>query len=345
MKKLSKRTVKTDLGPMIVVVSILGTITLAACSINYNELADGINDLGKGVDHAINGTKTTAVATDTEPTASESAASESATDSTDPLPTPTPTPTPEPTATPTPTPSPTPVPQRVDMSELTTDTISEGVEINIEDFAESYHDTEDYTELVKFSGNRIAVNIPDSANVQTAVNLILDGFYSEAEGLYKRYSDEAQAAYLLDKESYLAATYSASVKYTYSYNGRVLSVVMEYFVKKGADEQIAEHKSEIVTFDILTGQYVTPALVAKDYHALNDALAQALAQGVSNEEKKYKKEDVKDPVLVVHPQSGGTIFAEVYGRIGDKLFKTPVDLSNYADYLNSYGKIVYKLNN
>ena len=326
------------MGLMIVTVSVLGTITLAACSINYNDLADGINDLGKSVDHAFNGT--TAATTVSDQTTADTASEPS-----DTLPSPTPTATPVPTATPTPTPTPTPIPQRVDMSELTTDEISEGVEVKIEDFAESFHSDTDYKELVTFKGNRIAVEIPESKNVQTAVNLLLNGFYNETEGLYKRYSDEAQSAYILDAENYLSAPYAVNVKYTYSYNGRVLSVVMEYSVKKGEEEAYVEHKSEIVTLDILTGQYVTPALVAKDYHLLEEVLAQALAQAVSTEEKAYTKEDVKDPVIVVHPMSGGTIFAEVYGRIEGELRKTPVDLANYADYLNSYGKIVYKINN
>jgi len=340
MKKLYKRTVRTDMGLMIVTVSVLGVISLAACSINYNELADGINDLGKGVDHAINGTEKTTASDVTEASVTDTSAEPSET-----TPSPTPTATPVPTATPTPTPTPTPVPQRVDMSELTTDEITEGVVVNIEDFAESYHVDGGETELASFAGNRIAVEIPEGKNVQTAVNLILDGFYSEASGLYKRYSDEAQSAYLLDAENYLVAPYAVNIKYNYTYNGRVLSVVMEYSVKKGEEEAFIDHKSEIVTLDILTGQYVTPALVAKDYQLLNEALAQALAQSISTEEKTYTKESVKDPVLVVHPMSGGTVFAEVYGKVGDELRKAPVDLANYADYLNSYGKIVYKINN
>ncbi len=342
MKKLYKKTVRTDMGLMIVTVSVLGVVSLAACSINYNDLADGINDLGKSVDHAINGTDaaTAAATSGTETDATDPTAAP-----TEPEATPTPSPTPVPTATPTPTPTPTPAPQRVDMSELTTDTITEGVEIKDETFEESYHDVDDYTQLVKFTGNRIAVEIPDGKNVQTAINLVINGFYNETEGLYKRYSDEAQSAYLLDKENYLAAPYSVNVKFNYSYNGRVLSVISEYTVKKGEEEAYVEHKSEISTFDILTGQYVTPALVAKDYHKLEEVLAQALAQGSSSDVKVYKKEDVKSPVLVVHPISGGTVFAEVYGKIGGELYKTPVDLANYADYLNSYGKIVYKINN
>ena len=217
MKKLYKKTVRTDMGLMIVTVSVLGVVSLAACSINYNDLADGINDLGKSVDHAINGTDaaTAAATSGTETDATDPTAAP-----TEPEATPTPSPTPVPTATPTPTPTPTPAPQRVDMSELTTDTITEGVEIKDETFEESYHDVDDYTQLVKFTGNRIAVEIPDGKNVQTAINLVINGFYNETEGLYKRYSDEAQSAYLLDKENYLAAPYSVNVKFNYSYNGR-----------------------------------------------------------------------------------------------------------------------------
>jgi hypothetical protein len=337
MKKLSKRAVRTNKGLMIVVVSVLGTITLAACSVNYKELAEGINDLGAGVDHAINGTSEAA------PSESVPAPSSGESDPTaESIPDASPVPTPAPTVTPTPVPTPTPMPERVDMSKLTTDEITSDVEILSEDFAESYHVDGDETVLTTFTGNRVAVKIPDSKNVQTALNLIYEGFYQEAEGLYKRYSSEGESQYTLDPENYLVAPYSVEIKNAYSYNGRLMSVVMEYTVKSGED--VIEHKTEISTCDILTGQYITPALVAKDPYALSDAIAAALADGITTDEFKASKKDVTDANIITHPESAGTVFAEACGYIKGELYRTPIDLSRFADYLNSFGKVVYKIN-
>ena len=340
MKKLSKKQVNTSKGIMIVTVSVLGTITLAACSINYSELADGINDLGRGIDRAVNGTgEETTVSAETEPTADETEETEPS-ETEAPAPTATPTPTPKPTATPT------PMPQRVDFSELTTDTISENVDVQIEEFAESYHADGEETELVSFTGNRIVVSIPDNTNIQTSLNLILDGFYQEAAGLYNRYSSEAEGQYALDPEMYLANKYDINVEYRYSFNGRLLSVIMEYGVVSGSEETRTDvyKKIEVATFDVLTGQYVTPAAVAKDIDALNAALASYLANAASTDDEEYTSDMVSSPILVAHSNDGGTHFAEIYGYINGNFTSVVADLSNYADYLNTYGKIVYKIN-
>ena len=340
MKKLSKKAVNTSRGIMIVMVSVMGTITLAACSINYSELAEGINELGEGVDKMVNGSTVVTTADETEPTESATESSAEVTEETTPTPTPSPTPTPKPTATPT------PMPQRVDFSELTTDSISEAVEVQREDFAESYHADGEETELVTFTGNRMVVSIPGAENVQTAINLSLDGFYNEAEGLYSRYCSEADAAYGLDQEMYLAAPYSINMNYAYSYNERLLSVVMDYEVVQGGEDNITivDRKEEIATYDILTGQYINNAMIAKDRTALEAALANAVAFAATNEDNIYTAAQVTEPVIVVHSQSNGMTFAEAYGYINGRLYHSPVDMANYADYLNTYGKIVYKIN-
>ena len=338
MKRLSKKAVNTSKGIMIVVVSVLGTITLAACSINYRELADGINDIGRGMDHMVNGTSSareTEDPSDTDPTES------SETDETAETPAPTATPTPAPTGTPVPTP--TPMPDRVDFSELTTDEISDTLEVQLEEFAESHHDEEDGEELVTFAGNRMVLSMPENENIQLALNSLIDGFYYEAEGLYNRYSGEADAAYALDSEIYMEAPYAVSVNFSYSYNGRLLSVIKSYEVTQG-EENIIDEKKEIDTYDVLTGNLVTPAMVAKDTTALGNALAASIAFAASTEEVQYTASQVTDPVIVVHAQGNGTAFAEAYGFINGTRFNAPVDLTNYADYLNSYGKIVYKIN-
>ncbi|SCW57380.1 hypothetical protein SAMN02910456_01922 [Ruminococcaceae bacterium YRB3002] len=340
MKKLSKKVVNTGKGFAIITVSVLGIITMTACSINYSKLAEGIGDLGRSIDHAVNGTVPATSGTDlTTPTVE--------TEETDPTESSeevTPTPTPAPTATPIPTP--TPMPERVDFSELITDTISEGVDIQLEDFAESFHLDGEETELATFKGNRMVIDIPDNKNVQTAVNLVLDGVYSEAAGLYARYSNEAASEYSLDPELYMASPYRVKINYSYSFNGRLISVVTDYEVARGNDEtpdEVVAHKDEVFTFDVLTGQYVTLAMVSKDAAAFEDALKGVLAQGISTEDETYDKKDVTDPVIVVHQQGAGAVLGQVYGIVDGSLCHAPVDLTNMADYLNSYGKIVYKI--
>lgn len=333
MKKLSKKTVLTSRGLMVIMVSVLGTVTLASCTINYSKLADGIGDIGRGVDHMVNGTSETSEAAPTESTVStdETTPSDGTTETEA---------TPAPTAAPTPTP--TPAPERVDFSSLTEDKISDGVEVKEEEFGESFHDEADDTELVTFTGNRAVVSIPGATNIQTAINLVLDGFYGEAAGLYDRYTKDAQAEYSLDKEAYLAAPYAVTVKYAYSYNGRLLTMVMEYTVSNGGEKAV-DSKKEIATFDVLTGQYVTPATVAIDEAALEEALTQTVIQVASSEELTYTKEMVNDPIIIAHQQSGGTSFAEIYWSTDGVMHSVPADLANYAEYFNTYGKIVYKV--
>ena len=333
MKKLSKKTVLTSRGLMVIMVSVLGTVTLASCTINYSKLADGIGDIGRGVDHMVNGTsEVSSESSSTEPTVSEETSASEETKATDAAPTP----------TPIPTPSPTPVPERVDFSKLIEDKISDDVEVKEEEFGESFHAEGDDTELVTFTGNRMVVSIPKAENIQTAINLILDGFYGEASGLYDRYSKDATAAYSLDKDTYLAAPYAVTVNYAYSYNGRLLTMVMEYNVTNGSETPV-DSKKEIATFDVLTGQYVTPATIAIDELALEEALTQTIIQVASTEELTYTKDMIKDPIIIAHQQSGGTSFAEIYWSTNGVMHSIPADLANYAEYFNTYGKIAYKV--
>ena len=82
------------------------TALLAACTINTDELGEGISDLGNAF------TVQTEKPTETEMTVTEATETSAET-------TPEETEAPTPTATPTATPSPTPMPQRVDFSDYT----------------------------------------------------------------------------------------------------------------------------------------------------------------------------------------------------------------------------------
>lgn len=97
-----------------------------------------------------------------------------------------------PTTMATTTPTPTPEPERVDFSELTTDVIAEGITVNVEEFDEHYSISAD-TRVADFSGNRMLISSENDIAAVTAINLYLDAFYSEAEGLYGRYTNESLA--------------------------------------------------------------------------------------------------------------------------------------------------------
>ena len=239
---------------------VAASVLLAACSMDLDRAGSAFYDLGNNLNNAVEGEEDeedeepaeTAAPTETAETSEETEPSE-----TDPVPTATPAPTS------TPVPTATPAPERVDLSELTEDTISDGITVEDEAFEEHYVDGSDTT-VASFSGNRILVQIADAPNVQTSVNLLLDGFYQEAAGLYARYTNEALSEVALEggtvvlpsddeeqdedtqeteeteetEDAVLSSDgtfvpYTVTVSYDHSTNGRVLSVIMSYSVTRG----------------------------------------------------------------------------------------------------------------
>ena len=153
----------------------MATALLAACSINTDELGQGISDLGNAftsqTERQTEKTKATTESTETEiptETTVETTAAE--------------TPTPTPTATP----SPTPLPQRVDFSDYTEIDLTDVFTVTVEEFGESAYSDDNKTLLSSFGGNRLVVTDAVNENVRDSINLIIDGFYSEAEGAYNR---------------------------------------------------------------------------------------------------------------------------------------------------------------
>lgn len=341
-------------------------VMMSSCSVDRDELSDGLDDLRDAISDN-DGDETTAseeaVVTEPEETLPSDTEETSVPEE------PEATATPVPTATSTPTPTPIPEPERVDFSEFTEIEISDILTVVSEEFGESYV-TEDGVTAATFTGERIAVTT-GTDNVTAAINLLLDGFYSEAEGLYNRYTaqglselsigggsiieqdeeepddnDEDDREEESDNTTGIYETYNVTVDYAYSDNGRVLSVIMDYKVSRG-DETIISN-TEYASFDILTGQYVTIASVASDYDALCEALEKALARTADEDTADDETEDEETEateceVTFIACQTPGaqTATAEIYGTINGSPAHTTVDMNLYSEYLNRYGKTVY----
>ena len=355
-----KRRQRGVVAVTIVLAMILTLVT--ACSIDYQALTEGLNDLGNAMDLSYNQTpatpdtegttsetdaaetkETTETSDETSGTASESSSetgesdpsatsetSESGTETSE-------TTGEEPTSTPTPTPTPTPHPtnERVDFSYLRTADLSENFAVNTEEFSENVG-TEDDKPLAVFSGKRMVVSKAGSENVSEAINLILDSFYQEAAGQYTRYSGEAKAAYGLS--GVVDTVYNVEVNFDYSYNKRILSVIMSYKVTAG--KTVLASNEEYASFDVLTGQYVTLAAVADDWAGLQNALRIKLAKNVSI--SNYGA--ITDLYVAAQQPGAQTATVEIYGTYGGKRFHTTGDMNECAKYLNRYGKIIYGIN-
>ena len=116
----------------------MATSLLAACSVNTDQLGQGISDLG----NAFNTTVTEAPVVTASSVAESSAESSETTEETTAETTPSPTPTA--------TPSPTPLPQRVDFSDYTEIDLTDTFEVTVEEFDESAHSDDDTVEFAVF---------------------------------------------------------------------------------------------------------------------------------------------------------------------------------------------------
>ena len=323
------------LTALIVVLTLVGSIFLQACTVDYDQLAEGINDFGDSVDVAVNGTKAAQAPEDSFETegTEKSEEHELVTE-----PTATPTPTPAPTATPTPTP--TPVPERVNMAELTTVEVTDVFTVLSEDFEQEYVN-DDNEVLATFSGNQLAVECGEKNNVEAAINLILNGFYQEAEGVYNRAISDANATYLLTGVNENAE--NVKVTFEYSENGRIFSIIMTYVVTNQSGE-VLNTKTEFANFDMLTGQYITVANVVDDTEAFKSEIKQAIIAALSVQEITVKEEDIDDIFIAVQHPGVKSATCEIYAVIDGNLeYRATTDLNLYTEYFNSYGKNVYSL--
>ncbi len=356
MRRFTRMTVSRSTA-VIIAVTLCSAMMLAACSVDYNGLSDGLGDLSDSLSGIAGTTTESAEATDateqTEQTTAEA----------------TPTPEPSPTPTATPTPSPTPIPERVDFSELTSETVTADFTAELEEFEESTN-TDDNELLVSFSGTRMLVTDNSAANVQDAVNLILDGYYEECAGIYSRMGSDAKAQVLLTGVPENPA--SVEVGFSYSDNGRVLSVVMTRTITD-LDGNITS-SSEYANFDMLNGQYVTLASVASDPAGLEEALKAKLAADINvspepqdntavvsdtddtgttettatqikNDRKNIAPADVTDISIAAQEPGAQTSTVTIYGTVNGTTYHTTTDFNDYSQYLNRYGKQIFLMAN
>lgn len=323
---------------------ITGCVGVTACSFDQDRFNRGLEK----IESAVVGTEETTV--ETEET--EETEAEEETEETEVTPEPTATATPSPTSTPTP--SPTPMPERVDFSELTEDSLMDDFDVELEAFEQTYSGDSNL-DLVSFTGNRMLVSLPENTTVQTSINSMLNGLYSEAEGLYNRCCDEADAEYALSGRS--ASRYSVTVDYSYSGNDRLLSVDMSYEVssKLGGVSEVLAETTEHITFDMYTGQVITIDSVAKDSASFRQALVNALNNANVAEEDTDEDETAEttettaateertyDEIwITVQSAANGTSVCKVNGISNGEVYSTLIDMNDYSDYLTRFGLAVY----
>ena len=333
----------------IISISMVTVVALTACTVNMSRLNDGLNDLSDSISGiADNITVSEATVAPTETTEAPTEETETTAEAT-----PTATPTPTSTPTPTATPSPTPQTERVDFSFLSDEEIGNSFKVYKEDFKTSGLDDKGNV-LAETTGSVIRVEC-ESKNVQEAINCMLQSFSKRAEGAFSSYYNKALAA------SYLTGltdeTYVITQDMAYSDNGRLLSVVMHYFVT--GPDGIVEDLTDYATFDMLTGQYITIPAVSSDREAFEKILGEKLIYAFMNpveqldddqdaadgkkENDNRKPQDHEVSVIFIAAQKPGaeTATAEVYGLVDGELCHTTVNLNDFESYLNSFGKIVF----
>ena len=323
-----------------VVSSLLaGVILMTSCSINMNGVGEAFSDLGENLNEAARGRSTseyeeeTAPAAETEETAviiEETVPSEETAPAE-------PTATPSPTATPTP--SPTPVPQRVDFSELTEDTLTDKIYVESEEFSESAHaEDDDDILLAQFEGIRMLLSAEEEMAPVVSVNLMLDAFYMEAEGIYNRVVNEQYAAYELDPET-VPDTVIVSVNYDYYFNGRLLAVVMNYETTQ--EDEVLTELTEYVTYDLYTGQMITPDMLFTDADAFYAAVAEAIAEDTAD--RRDSAEDYEIEFIGVEETDDGKIITTVIATSEDGTDFYTINLGDFYDFLTRYARIVWSV--
>ena len=334
---------------------------LAACSINTDELEQGIYDLGNAF------TSQTVTETEKETVPVTTTESEETTVETTTEPTATPTPTPTPTATP----SPTPLPQRVDFSDYTDIDLSDTFTVTVEDFGEKTYSDDNKELLATFEGNRLVVTKAANKTIGDSINLLVDGFYTEAEGAYSRAVAKAKTEYNLT--GVIENPSAVTVDFEYATNGRALSVLMIYEVKGVETDETTV--IDFASFDMLSGQYINFASISKDPAGLEDALR----RGLENSLKIQPTPTPTPSIVPVRPQetvettevveeieakkipsayefealyfAPGTevsdaqnnAFATVYGIYDGTVYSTVIDINAYADLLNRYGASLFSV--
>ena len=346
---------------------------ISACSVDINKIQEAFIDLGQNLESSFNDdsssdnnapeAETTVATEETLETVPEETIPEETVLEEKATPTPTPSPTPEVTSTPEPTP--TLPPERVDFSELTTDTLSDEINLVCEDFEEYYAIGED-TRVADFKGNRVLLSSDSEVTSVTAINLYLDGFYMEAEGYYNRYKNEALAEVglltgsipteykettitkpsdglmgtLLENEASEVEIspediYHIDINYDYHVAGRLLTITMSYKVTKG--EEVITKAREDSVFDIYTGQKVTLEMLISNTAELNNIINSAILE--SAEDSKAKESDIHD-VSYVFDTVKGEVVLVVNASVKEEKITLNINIDEYEELVTRYGKIV-----
>lgn len=318
MSSLFKRRVATLL--------VLSTVALASCAVDQ----EGLKNDTKRLKDIVTGSEETEVAVEetaapsettevTEVTEEEKVTEPEVTIETTPEVTATPTPSPTPTVTVAPTDEPK---SRVDLSELTDTEIIEGFTVEEEAFSENYGLEED--SFVVFEGTRLLISMADNDIPASSVNLILNGFYKEAEGVYNRNCDETQAEYDLTGEVLDKVT--VSVNYDYRANDRIIAVRMEYKVVKGEEEKTV---TEFEMFDMYTASRITLYDVSDDVSGLIDLM---LSEFDEETPKEYD-------VIMLVPDSDDELL--IWMAVDGNFYREHVSIEEVEPLLTRYGKSVY----
>lgn len=345
------------------------TTFLAACTVNTDQLGQGINNLGnafaatteapKPAETEVTETEVTTAkvsgesVTDTTTTEETSTSGEtSATDET--------TTTEETTTTDTSATASDPVTtpaagQRVDFSKVVEKDLTDSFAVTSEEFGESaYTDDENEVLLAKFEGTRFVVTKASSENIMSSINLIINGFYKEAEGAYNRMLAKARAEYNLN--GVIENPYTVTCDFIYTTNARSLSVLMVYEVSGG--KNVKSTVIDFASFDMLTGQYITCNSICKDPEGFEKALKSGLANSLKIQPKPNTgdAEETKKPAPIptekdftavyVAPGPATTdpsanSFATVYGVVGNKVYSAVIDMNAYGGFLNRYGSSLF----
>ena len=315
----------------VVISSLLtGVFLMSSCSVDKEGIADAFHNLGENLSSTINSEEETedreeTVAVETDETVPEETQTEE-----------TVTATPSPTSTPTP--SPTPVPQRVDFSELTEDSLTDTIDVEAEEFEESAHaEDDDSIILAKFTGNRLVLSSEHELASVVSVNLMLDAFYMESEGIYNRVVNEQYAQYALDPAT-TPDTITVNVLFDYYYNGRILAVVMQYSVSD-AQGNVTQEAYEFYNYDLYTGQLLTPDLISTDYDALIEAVKTDIAS--QSEEENSRPADYEILFIANTTDDDGESVFKVIASSQDEIAVYTVESQVIDEYLTRYARIVF----
>ena len=335
----------------------MATTLLAACSINTDELGQGITDLGNAFTSQTEReterpTKETTETSETETTAetTEERIIETS-----------------PTPTSTPTPTPTPLPQRVDFSDYTEIDLTDVFKVTVEEFSESTYGDDNSTLLANFEGTRLVVTEAENKTVCDSIHLIVNGFYSEAEGTYNRLASKNKAEFKLS--GVIEDPAYVTVDFQHITNGRVLSVLMVYEVKGGGAEE--NTVIDFASFDMLSGQYITFSTVSIDPAGMEDALKRGLENSLkvqptpspsvapagtrpsaTTEDDENEADNRRIPsateiekiYLAPGPaaaESANASFATIYGVSDGVVYSAVIEINAYSGFLNRYGTSVF----